>query len=178
MQFLDELLASKPKAAIFGSIVGGQFAELRKASALETAKRGVSGFVVEGLATGETILEQELLLTSVFKQLPKDKVRVVFGQGAPERVLQAVTAGGDIFDTVYPIELAERGVALAFWFGSTAEVLRGSTEDERNLELWSTAYERQLKPVVEQCPSLVHFLKIHVALYVHLDKDYFSQSVE
>ncbi|EHA97747.1 Queuine tRNA-ribosyltransferase subunit QTRTD1 [Heterocephalus glaber] len=66
------------KSSIIGVIEGGDVMEERLRSARETAKRPVSGFLLDGFQGNPTTLETRLqLLSLVTAELPEDKPRLV-----------------------------------------------------------------------------------------------------
>lgn len=102
---------------VLGVVVGGSDVEARRHSARETALRPVAGFVLGGFGTGETLAERSAALASAIAQLPVDKPRLLFAVGAPLEVLEAVSLGVDVFDSVYPASQTEAGYASTFWVG-------------------------------------------------------------
>jgi tRNA-guanine family transglycosylase len=121
LNFLDTSLASPdrvPTQPILGVVQGGAVAEFRERSAKETAKRDVDAFLLEGFGMGEQPSDVESLLSVALNNLPSDKLRVVHGQGSPEEVVRAIALGADMFETAYPVVLAEAGQALSLTFGS------------------------------------------------------------
>ena len=83
---------------VFGSIVGGADVDQRKRSAVGTAARDVAGFVLDGFATGEPAATTLELVTSVIRELPAAKPKVLPGVFGPEQVLQYISLGIDLFD--------------------------------------------------------------------------------
>ncbi|XP_073433164.1 queuine tRNA-ribosyltransferase accessory subunit 2 isoform X2 [Dendrobates tinctorius] len=121
LAFLDECLklmseneALKQKVVI-GAIEGGDLQEERLRSARETAKRPVSGFLLDGFHGPSANLEAKLnLISAVTAELPEDKPRVIHGMGRPDQVMDCIERGVDLFDSTFPYEVTERGCALCF----------------------------------------------------------------
>lgn len=121
LAFLDECLklmseneALKQKVVI-GAIEGGDFQEERQRSARETAKRPVSGFLLDGFQGSSVSLEAKLtLISAVTAELPEDQPRFIHGIGRPDEVLDCIERGVDVFDSTFPYEVTERGCALCF----------------------------------------------------------------
>ncbi|XP_066455434.1 queuine tRNA-ribosyltransferase accessory subunit 2 isoform X1 [Eleutherodactylus coqui] len=123
LAFLDECLklmseneALKQKVVI-GAIEGGDLQEERLRSARETAKRPVSGFLLDGFPGGSVSPEAKLsLISAVTTELPEEKPRLIHGIGRPDEVLECVERGVDLFDSTFPYEVTERGCALCFTY--------------------------------------------------------------
>ncbi len=95
--------------ALFGIVQGGVDPEVRAESARRTAELGFPGFAIGGLAVGESAEEMRAALDVSVPELPVDKVRYVMGLGDSEGVLDAIAAGCDLFDCVWPTRLARHG---------------------------------------------------------------------
>lgn len=98
--------------ALFGIVQGGEFADLRKHSALETVKLDFDGYSIGGTSVGEG---KEVMLKMIeysTPYLPEDKVRYLMGVGEPIDLLEGIKRGIDIFDCVLPTRLARHGNAF------------------------------------------------------------------
>lgn len=123
LDFLDTFLQLKTEngeLSVIGAIEGGRDTEIRKFSAVETSKRNVDGFLLDGFHNNgipaETLKWNEIkepFLEAIF-HLPTDKPRFYFGPAPPDLVLDLVTAGIDVFDTSYPSLVTERDAFLVF----------------------------------------------------------------
>ncbi|CAN2387746.1 queuine tRNA-ribosyltransferase [Pristimantis euphronides] len=121
LAFLDECLklmseneALKQKVVI-GAIEGGDLQEERLRSARETAKRPVSGFLLDAFQGNSVSLEAKLnLISAVTAELPEDKPRLIHGVGRPDEVMDCIERGVDLFDSTFSYEVTERGCALCF----------------------------------------------------------------
>lgn len=94
------------KGQIFGIVQGNFFKDLRKQSAEEICSIDFPGIAIGGLSVGE---EKEVFKEYLFhtaQYLPDEKPRYVMGIGTPDYMLEAVEAGIDIFDCVYPTRVA------------------------------------------------------------------------
>lgn len=91
---------------LFGIIQGNFYKELRKRSAMELLELDFPGMAIGGLSVGEepAVFKEFLHYTAQF--MPQDKPRYVMGIGTPDYMLEAVEAGIDIFDCVYPTRIA------------------------------------------------------------------------
>lgn len=100
------------RQSLFGIVQGGEFEDLRKWSAIETAKLDFDGYSIGGTSVGE---DKETMLKMVeygTKYLPKDKVRYLMGVGEPMDIIEGVIRGIDIFDCVLPTRIARHGNAF------------------------------------------------------------------
>jgi queuine tRNA-ribosyltransferase len=97
---------------LFGIVQGNFFPDLRRRSAAETVELDLPGYAVGGLSVGEetAVFSETLALTC--EMLPADRPRYVMGVGTPEYILDAVGAGADMFDCVYPTRIARNALAL------------------------------------------------------------------
>ncbi len=97
------------KAALFGIVQGGMYADLRQESAQALVDIGFDGYAVGGLSVGESVDERELILAGTLPNLPEDKPRYLMGVGKPEDIVEAVIRGVDMFDCVIPTRNARTG---------------------------------------------------------------------
>ena len=108
------MLAHKDREnqAIFGIVQGGEFEDLRRYSAIETAKMDFDGYSVGGVSVGEDAHTKLKMIEYATPYLPKDKIRYLMGVGEPIDLIDGVIRGIDIFDCVLPTRLARHGNAL------------------------------------------------------------------
>lgn len=97
---------------LFGIVQGNFFEDLRKQAAEETAALDLPGIAIGGLSVGEDWEEFLHYLCFTADVLPKEKPRYVMGIGTPEYILEAVSAGIDIFDCVFPTRTARTGTVF------------------------------------------------------------------
>ena len=97
---------------LFGIIQGNFYEDLRKRSALEILELDTPGIAIGGLSVGEPpeVFHDFLHHTAQF--LPDEKPRYVMGIGTPDYMLEAVEAGIDMFDCVYPTRIARNGTCF------------------------------------------------------------------
>jgi queuine tRNA-ribosyltransferase len=93
--------------ALFGIVQGGVYAHLRAESVQKLLEIGFDGYAIGGLAVGEPKEERLRVLEST--RLPEDRPRYLMGVGTPEDLVEAVTAGLDMFDCVLPTRNARNG---------------------------------------------------------------------
>jgi queuine tRNA-ribosyltransferase len=95
--------------ALFGIVQGGMHEPLRDQSLAGLVKIGFDGYAIGGLSVGEPREEMRRILGHVAPQLPADRPRYLMGVGTPQDLVDAVTAGMDMFDCVLPTRNARNG---------------------------------------------------------------------
>jgi len=95
--------------ALFGIIQGGVHPDLRMQSAEELIKIGFDGYAIGGLSVGESKESMYEIINYTTPLLPEDKPRYLMGIGDLFDVLEAVSAGIDMFDCVMPTRNARNG---------------------------------------------------------------------
>jgi queuine tRNA-ribosyltransferase len=104
--------------ALFAIVQGGVVPELRRESASVLSEHPFDGFAIGGLAVGDARAEREHVTYMSAELLPADRPRYLMGVGTPPDLLNAISAGIDMFDCVLPTHLAWQGTA----FTSTGRV--------------------------------------------------------
>jgi queuine tRNA-ribosyltransferase len=104
--------ANDGPTAAFAIVQGGLERSLRERSARELLELDFPGYAIGGLSVGET--REELYDTARFTAalLPADKPRYLMGVGTVSDLIQAVDAGVDLFDCVYPTRCGRTGRAM------------------------------------------------------------------
>jgi queuine tRNA-ribosyltransferase len=95
--------------ALFGIAQGGMIEALRDESLAGLAGIGFDGYSIGGLSVGESKREMRRVIAHTAPRLPVDKPRYLMGVGTPEDIVEAVTAGIDMFDCVLPTRNARNG---------------------------------------------------------------------
>jgi queuine tRNA-ribosyltransferase len=95
--------------ALFGIVQGGMYENLRDESLAGLQRIGFDGYAIGGLSVGEPKYDMRRILLHIAPQLPADKPRYLMGMGTPEDLVEAVTAGIDMFDCVLPTRNARNG---------------------------------------------------------------------
>src|SRR6195256_3794636 len=95
--------------ALFGIAQGGMIEALRDESLAGLANIGFDGYAIGGLSVGESKREMKRVIAHTAPRLPADKPRYLMGVGTPEDIVEAVTAGIDMFDCVLPTRNARNG---------------------------------------------------------------------
>lgn len=98
-----------PYQALFGIVQGGTYNDLRKQSAEELIEMDFDGYALGGLSVGEPKELMYEIVNYITPFLPQDKPRYLMGIGDLTDVLEAVSAGIDMFDCVMPTRNARNG---------------------------------------------------------------------
>jgi len=97
------------KNLLFGIVQGGMYEALRDESLEKLQRIGFDGYAVGGLSVGEPKEDRSRILQHVTPRLPVDRPRYLMGMGTPEDIIEAVSAGIDMFDCVLPTRNARNG---------------------------------------------------------------------
>jgi queuine tRNA-ribosyltransferase len=95
--------------ALFGIVQGGMYEALREESLAALEAIGFDGYAVGGLSVGEPKDERSRVVAHTVPRLPAERPRYLMGMGTPEDIVEAVTAGIDMFDCVLPTRNARNG---------------------------------------------------------------------
>ncbi len=121
---------------LFGIMQGNFYEDLRRESALRMADLDLPGYAIGGLSVGEEFSVFRDFLHLSASLLPADKPRYLMGVGTPEYILEAVDAGVDLFDCVFPTRTARN--AQVFTFDGT-------------LSLRNERFKLDFQPIDPQC---------------------------
>ena len=122
--------------ALFGIVQGGMHEPLRDRSLAGLTNIGFDGYAIGGLSVGEPKEDMSRILAHTAPQLPAEKPRYLMGVGTPEDLVEAVSAGIDMFDCVLPTRNARNG-----WIYT-----RHGTIKLRNAQ-----YRDDIRPLDEAC---------------------------
>ena len=122
--------------SLFGIVQGNFFSDLRRRSAEEIATLDLPGIAIGGLSVGETPDQFRETLFETAPLLPPDRAHYLMGIGTPDYIFDAVTAGIDMFDCVFPTRIARNGTVL--------------TRDGR-VVLRHEAHRAESEPIDPQC---------------------------
>jgi len=101
--------ASPVQQALFGIVQGGIYKDLRKQSVEELIRMDFDGYALGGLSVGEPKEIMYEIVNYTTHLLPPDKPRYLMGVGDIVDILEAVSAGIDMFDCVIPTRNARNG---------------------------------------------------------------------
>ena len=125
-----------PHQMLFGINQGGILEDVRIAHAKEIRGLDLDGYAIGGLAVGETHEEMYRILDAVIPELPKDKPTYLMGVGTPANIVEGIRRGVDFFDCVLPARNGRHGHVYT---------------DKGKLNLWNAKYERDDRPIDEDC---------------------------
>ncbi len=97
---------------LFGIMQGNFYQDLRQASAAEITDLDLPGYAIGGLSVGENFPQFRDFLHFSAALLPAAKPKYLMGIGTPAYILEAVEAGIDLFDCVYPTRTARNAQVL------------------------------------------------------------------
>ena len=151
----------------FGILQGGTSEELRRESALRTTEIGFDGYALGGLSVGEDRSERLPAIAAACANLPEDQPRYLMGVGDPLSLIEAISAGIDMFDCVLPTRLARHGTALTSQGRLNLKNSSHAEDDtpidpnfpESPASSYSRAYLRHLLMVKE--PTAARILTLH-----------------
>jgi queuine tRNA-ribosyltransferase len=123
--------------ALFGIVQGGVYLDLRAQAAAQLAELDLPGYAIGGVSVGEPPELIEKIVRATTPLLPFGKPRYLMGVGTYREMVQAISAGMDLFDCVIPTRLARHGSAL----------VQG---DRWNLK--NARFRQDLTPLDETCP--------------------------
>jgi queuine tRNA-ribosyltransferase len=101
--------AWKSKNALFGIVQGGMYEALRDESLERLTEIGFDGYAIGGLSVGEPAEERSRIVAHIVPRMPEARPRYLMGMGTPEDLVEAVSAGIDMFDCVLPTRNARNG---------------------------------------------------------------------
>jgi queuine tRNA-ribosyltransferase len=142
------------RGQLFGIMQGNFVPELRAESARGMVELDLPGYAIGGLSVGEEFSVFRDFTHSSAELLPDSKPRYLMGIGTPQYILEAVDAGIDLFDCVFPTRTARN--ALVF-------TSRGT------LNLRNEAHRKDFSPIDDACGCAT--CRIHSRAYLrHLFK--------
>lgn len=121
---------------LFGIMQGNFYKELRDRSAAEMTEIDLPGYAIGGLSVGEEFPVFQDLLAHSAALLPEDKPRYLMGIGTPLYILEAVEAGIDLFDCVFPTRTARNAQVFS---------------SEGPLSLRNEKYRNDFRPIDDTC---------------------------
>ncbi len=121
---------------LFGIMQGNFYKDLRIRSAAAMAALDLPGYAIGGLSVGEEFPVFQELLHHSASLLPDEKPRYLMGIGTPQYILEAVEAGIDLFDCVFPTRTARN-----------AQVFSA----EGPLSLRNEKYKTDFRPIDDEC---------------------------
>ena len=141
--------------ALYGSIQGSVYEDLRKESAWFISAMDVDGIAIGGVAVGESKKEMVDVLDWVMPILPDKKPRHLLGVGEIDDIFALVERGIDTFDCVQPTRLARTGRLLI---------------KQNEIDITEIIYAEDVRPIEEGCPCYTcrHFSRGYVHHLFHV----------
>lgn len=127
------------QGSLFGIVQGNFFKHLRKQSAEQLSELDLPGYAIGGLSVGEEPEVFKEFLHYTAPLLPADKPKYVMGIGTPDYMLEAMEAGIDVFDCVYPTRVARNGTCFTL---------------EGMLNLRNARFKEDMDPIDGECTCL------------------------
>jgi queuine tRNA-ribosyltransferase len=151
---------SGPYQALYGSIQGSIFEDLRKESAAYISSMDFDGFAIGGVSVGESKQEMVSVMDWVLPLLPPEKPRHLLGVGEVDDIFALVEAGIDTFDCVQPTRLARAG-----WLMVKKDIAPNFT-----LDITKAAYADDALPIDATCGcyTCIHFSRAYVHHLFHV----------
>ncbi|MFC1899161.1 tRNA guanosine(34) transglycosylase Tgt [Chloroflexota bacterium] len=95
--------------ALYAIVQGGLSPRLRRQSAEFLTSLDFPGYAIGGLSLGEPKKTTWNIVEETVRLLPQDKPRYLMGVGSPEDLIEGVSLGIDMFDSVLPTRVARNG---------------------------------------------------------------------
>jgi queuine tRNA-ribosyltransferase len=114
-RWLGRCIAARRKpesSALFGIVQGGFFEDLRREHANELSSLDLDGYAIGGVSVGEPAEERDATVRLCAGLLPASRPRYLMGVGYPSDIVEAVSAGVDMFDCVLPTRSGRFGTAF------------------------------------------------------------------
>ena len=140
--------------ALYGSIQGSIFEDLRIASTKFITNLPFDGFAIGGVAVGESKQDMARVLSWVTPLLPYGKPRHLLGVGEIDDIFTLVEAGVDTFDCVQATRLARMG-----------KVFVKDAKSKFELDVTKKEYAEDEKPLDSQCQCTT--CKHYTRAYIH-----------
>jgi queuine tRNA-ribosyltransferase len=147
----------KPYQALYGSIQGSVYEDLRKQSAQYISGLDFDGIAIGGVSVGESKQQMKDVLSWVTPYLPSNKPRHLLGVGEIDDVFALVASGIDTFDCVGPTRLARAGYVFT----------RDAAFKEKGwqLDISKSQFEQDGTPIDPTCSCIT--CKNYSRAYIH-----------
>lgn len=155
---LELLQEQKPYQALYGSIQGSIYEDLRQQSAAYIASLDTDGIAIGGVSVGESKEEMYKVLNWVMPFLPENKPRHLLGVGEFDDIFQAIKQGIDTFDCVQPTRLARAGYVYT-------RIQNASEEQKEYIDINKQWYKEDTRPIDETCEC--YTCKTYTRAYIH-----------
>jgi len=148
-------MTKRPYQALYGSVQGSVYEDLRKASAKFVSSMDFDGIAIGGVSVGETKKEMVDVLDWVTPLLPDEKPRHLLGVGEIDDIFMMIEHGIDTFDCVQPTRLARVGTLY---------------EKRAAIDITKSKYEKDFGPIEKNCVCYTcqHFTRAYVHHLFHV----------
>lgn len=159
---------AKPYQALYGSIQGSVFEDLRKESAKFIASMDFNGIAIGGVSVGETKKEMVNVLDWVVPLTPEEKPRHLLGVGEIDDIFALVERGMDTFDCVQPTRLGRVGIVL---IGNNPIIQSANNPINKwKLDITKARYAEDQGPIEGGCGcyTCLHFSRAYLHHLFHV----------
>ncbi|KAL1929953.1 hypothetical protein VTP01DRAFT_1107 [Rhizomucor pusillus] len=150
LRWLDECLAKAKELNIplFAPVVGFHNKEERIRSASQAAERDVDGFILNAFELSKNDATEHIKTS--LEHLPKNKPIVAYGFSSPERILEGIALGIDLFDGSYAYKTTELGRAIIMKFGNDVN-MKSHEKADKTINLWDPKMAHSFEPIDPNC---------------------------
>ncbi len=154
--------------ALYGSIQGSVYEDLRKESARFITGLDLDGIAIGGVAVGESKKEMVDVLDWVTPILPDGKPRHLLGVGEIDDIFVLVERGMDTFDCVFPTRTARMG--LVFINPTNPSNLTNPSNKKYEIDITKARFSEDRGPIEEgcRCYTCVHFSRAYIHHLFHV----------
>jgi queuine/archaeosine tRNA-ribosyltransferase len=159
------------ECGIFAVVDGGKDAEERKLAVEGLPHDKLCGYVIPLTPLNASESEPEKLDQSLISPLKEtlgclpaeNKARLVYGVSTIAQLLEAISCGADLFDSLLPYEFTQRGQALLLHYADQSDA--SSLQNIEMLNLYSKEYVDQFVTMDPNCDCLG--CRQHTLGYIH-----------
>ena len=127
---------SKKESKIFGIVQGGFSKDIRKFCAESISEMEFDGIAIGGLSVGEERSQTIDILNYTVNYVDRTKPIYFMGLGDPVGIIDAISAGIDMFDCVMPTRISRNGSAFT---------------SEGKINIKNKRYTKDFTPLDEKC---------------------------
>ena len=144
----------KPYQALYGSVQGSIYEDLRKESAEFIASLGFDGYAIGGVSVGENKREMTQVVSWVVPFLKEEKPRHLLGVGEIEDIFMLAEHGIDTFDCVQATRLARAGQLY----------ITTKVKGKHEIDITKKVFSNDMKPIDEKCSCYAcsHFSRAYI----------------
>jgi queuine/archaeosine tRNA-ribosyltransferase len=161
--------SKQPYQALYGSIQGSVFEDLRIKSAKCITSLDFDGYAIGGMAVGDSKKEMKQVLDWVSPLLPPEKPRHLLGVGEIDDIFELVAAGMDTFDCVQPTRLARVGRVFV---GNPTNTTNNTNKPMKEyiIDITKTEFAKDFGPIERGCMCYTcrHFTRAYIHHLFHV----------